>query len=167
MKVYTKTGDKGTTSLIGGKRVAKSDIHLEIYGTLDELSSFIGLLKCEHPDKTSAENLDKIQKILTTINFVFACPDEETGSKFIFDTKNIEWIENQIDELSSALPPINEFLIPGSNRTNALANICRTVCRRAERNIYRMEMLDCQKNAAIFINRLSDYFFVLGRKAEI
>ncbi len=167
MKVYTKTGDKGTTSLIGGKRVAKSDIHLEIYGTLDELSSFIGLLKCEYPDAETATNLDKIQKILTTINFVFACPDEETGSKFKFSVENIEWIENQIDTISTALPPIKDFLIPGSNKANAIANICRTVCRRAERNVYKMEMLDCQKDAAIFINRLSDYFFVLGRKAEI
>ena len=167
MKVYTKTGDKGTTSLIGGKRVEKSDIHLEIYGTLDELSSFIGLLKCELPDEEDAANLDKIQKILTTINFVFACPDEETGRRFQFDVENIKWIENQIDTISSTLPPINDFLIPGTNKTNALANVCRTVCRRAERNIYRMEILDCQKDAAIFTNRLSDYFFVLGRKAEL
>ena len=167
MKVYTKTGDRGTTSLIGGKRVAKSDIHLEIYGTLDELSSFIGLLKSEYPDEEIAANLDKIQKILTTINFVFACPDDETGRRFQFDTENIKWIENQIDTISSELPPINDFLIPGTNKTKALANVCRTVCRRAERNIYRMEILDCQKDAAIFINRLSDYFFVLGRKAEL
>lgn len=166
MKIYTKTGDNGTTSLIGGKRVSKSDIRLEIYGTLDELSSFIGLLKCEHTDAATVDSLDKIQKILTTINFTFASPDEETGRRFKFDTENIKWIENQIDIINSNLPPINNFLIPGSNRINALSNICRTVCRRAERNIHRTETLECQKDAAIFINRLSDYFFVVGRKAE-
>lgn len=164
MKVYTKTGDNGTSSLIGGKRVRKNDIHLEIYGTLDELSSFMGALKCESTDREIIEDLHKIQKILTTINFVFACPDEETGKKFPFSEGNTHWIENKIDSISETLPPIKEFLIPGDNKANALCNICRTVCRRAERKIYETELLDCQKEAAVFINRLSDYFFVLGRK---
>lgn len=166
MKVYTKTGDKGTTSLIGGQRVSKSDIHLEIYGTLDELDSFIGLLKNETIDNIYVADLEHIQKLMTKINCCYASPTAEIDSKFEFGNEEIEWIESKIDEYSATLPPITEFLIPGSNRSNAVANICRTVCRRAERYIHKMELLENQQKASVFINRLSDFFFVLGRRLE-
>ncbi len=163
MKIYTKTGDDGTTSLIGGKRVSKCDPHLEVYGTLDELSSFIGLLKAESDDSVINDDLEHIQEILTRINCCFACPDEETSGKFKFDKTLVAWIEGRIDEYSSTLPPVEKFLIPGTSRQNALSNICRTICRRAERNAYSIDLLENQRACLIFINRLSDFFFVIGR----
>ncbi|MCQ2336681.1 MAG: cob(I)yrinic acid a,c-diamide adenosyltransferase [Paludibacteraceae bacterium] len=166
MKVYTKTGDNGTTSLIGGRRVSKSDIRLEIYGTLDELSSFLGMLKCNTIPDDDIRNISKIQEILTKINMLYASPDEATVAKFQFDTKDILWMEAEIDRISVTLPPVTDFLIPGTNRANALANICRTICRRAERNVYKMQLFEIQQKAAVFLNRLSDYLFVLGRKLE-
>lgn len=166
MKVYTKTGDNGTTALIGGGRVSKSDIRLEIYGTLDELSSFLGMLKCNSIPDDDISNISKIQKILTKINMLYASPDEATDAKFPFDINDTLWIEAEIDKISITLPPITDFLIPGINSANALANVCRTVCRRAERNVYKMDLFENQQKAAIFLNRLSDYLFVLGRKLE-
>ncbi|MCQ2368937.1 MAG: cob(I)yrinic acid a,c-diamide adenosyltransferase [Paludibacteraceae bacterium] len=166
MKVYTKTGDDGTTSLIGGKRVSKTDVRLEIYGTLDELSSFIGMLKCDGIPSDDAASLGRIQKILTKINMLYASPDATTDAKFPFDNADTLWLEEQIDKTSADLPPITDFLIPGTNSKNALANVCRTVCRRAERNIYKLELFENQQKASVFINRLSDYLFVLGRKLE-
>ncbi|MCQ2350958.1 MAG: cob(I)yrinic acid a,c-diamide adenosyltransferase [Paludibacteraceae bacterium] len=166
MKIYTKTGDTGTTSLIGGKRVSKCDGHLEVYGTLDELSSFIGLLKNEPKICECSYELNKIQQILTKINICFACPDSESEKKYEFEQSDTEWIEKKIDEISANLPPIDKFLIPGTNSANALANICRTICRRAERNAYKIQMSENQQKATVFLNRLSDYFFVLGRKIE-
>lgn len=163
MKIYTKTGDDGTTSLIGGERVSKCDPRIETYGTLDELSSFIGLLKVESGNQAVNEDLERIQEILTKINCCFACPDAETSGKFNFDTALVDWIEKRIDEYSLTLPPIDKFLIPGTSRQNALANICRTICRRAERNAYSINLLQNQRSCLIFINRLSDFLFVIGR----
>jgi len=166
MKVYTKTGDTGTTAVIGGKRVSKCDSHLEVYGTLDELDSFIGLLKNEPVGVELFEELTKIQHIIANINCCFACLDSTTEKKFSFEASNLQWIESRIDTYCLTLPQITDFLIPGSNKKNALANVCRTICRRAERQIYKIELLENQKKAAIFINRLSDYFFVIGRVFE-
>lgn len=163
MKIYTKTGDNGTTSLIGGKRVSKCDPHLETYGTLDELSAFIGLLKVESGNPMINEDLERLQEILTGINCCFACPDDETSGKFKFDTALVDWIESRIDEYCNTLPPVDKFLIPGTSKQNALANICRTICRRAERNAYSIDLLENQRACLIFINRLSDFFFVIGR----
>lgn len=165
MKPYTKTGDKGTTSLIGGKRVAKTDIHLEIYGTLDELSSFIGLLKhsvcADH--QTSLVN---IQETLVQINSLFANDNPEWDQNHPFDEAKTQQIEQQIDQIDEQLPSIQSFLLPGCTACNALCNICRCICRRAERNIHQIKLLTNQEKAAVYINRLSDYFFVLGRIYE-
>lgn len=165
MKPYTKTGDKGTTSLIGGKRVAKTDIHLEIYGTLDELSSFIGLLK----QSISAEHrtiLVNIQETLVQINSLFANDNPEWDAKHPFDEQKTAQLEQQIDQIDEQLPCIQSFLLPGCNSCNALCNVCRCVCRRAERAIHQINLFTNQEKAAIYINRLSDYFFVLGRIYE-
>lgn len=163
MKVYTKTGDKGSTSLVGGHRVSKSDARLELYGTLDELDSFIGLLKTEIPSPDK-EFLHKIQENLININALFATDCKEWDEKIGFDTSLTTELENKIDEYQAKLEPLTCFLIPGSSKINALCNVVRTICRRAERQIYHIELLDCQSKATAYINRLSDYFFVLGRK---
>lgn len=164
MKIYTKTGDKGYTGLIGGGRTKKNDSRVEIYGTLDELSSFIGLLKTEECcPKEVFNTLEHIQQTLIRLNCIFALSDNKNSHNFAINTNEITLIEQIIDSYTEKLPPITEFLIPGVNRLNALANICRTVCRRAERRIYDIELCEDQKLAAIYINRLSDYFFILGR----
>lgn len=163
MKIYTKTGDKGTTSLVGGKRVSKADDRLELYGTLDELDSFIGLLKTEIPSPYK-EFLHKIQENLIQVNALFATDCEKWDAKIGFDSSLITELENKIDEYQAELEPITSFLIPGSSKLNALCNVVRTICRRAERQIYHIELLDCQSQATAYINRLSDFFFVLGRK---
>lgn len=163
MKVYTKTGDKGTTSLVGGHRVSKSDARLELYGTLDELDSFIGLLKTEIPSPYK-EFLHKIQENLIQVNALFATDCKEWDEKIGFDVTLITELENKIDEYQATLEPLTSFLIPGSSKINALCNVVRTICRRAERQIYHIELLPCQLSATAYINRLSDYFFVLGRK---
>jgi cob(I)alamin adenosyltransferase len=165
MKVYTKTGDKGTTSLIGGKRVNKTDNHLEIYGTLDELSSFIGLLK-QQVEPTTQQDLQRIQETLVLINSLFANDSEQWDNTHPFDQAAITWLEAAIDSIDANLPPIHCFLLPGTTPNNALCNICRCICRRAERNIYKISLLTNQAIAATYINRLSDYFFTLGRKYE-
>ncbi|MBP7210202.1 MAG: cob(I)yrinic acid a,c-diamide adenosyltransferase [Paludibacteraceae bacterium] len=164
MKVYTKTGDDGTSSLIGGRRVRKNDVHLEIYGTLDELSSFIGLLKNQQELEKYKNELTHIQQTLVNINCIFATDDPEIAKNNSFDIKNIQFLENKIDEYEQMLPPVTDFLIPGENKSNAITNICRTICRRAERRINDLQLAEFQTAAAIYINRLSDYFFVLGRK---
>jgi cob(I)alamin adenosyltransferase len=165
MKPYTKTGDKGSTSLIGGKRVKKDDIHLEIYGTLDELSSFIGLLK-QSVDATLKNELHHIQEILVLVNSLFANDNEAWDAQHIFQESETENIEKQIDQLCSEIAPCHEFIIPGCNACNALAHVCRCVCRRAERQIHKLPLFSNQEKAAVYINRLSDYFFVLSRKLE-
>lgn len=166
MKPYTKTGDKGSTSLIGGKRVSKNDLHLEIYGTLDELSSFIGLLKQSVTDQQYS-HLERIQKTMVQINSLFANDNSQWDQEHPFDEANITWIEQLIDALCQELPPCTAFTLPGSNTCNALCHVCRCICRRAERHIYQIALFNNQQKAAIYINRLSDYFFVLSRKYEV
>lgn len=165
MKPYTKTGDKGTTSLIGGKRVAKTDAHLEVYGTLDELSSFIGLLK-QYTTPNNTATLHQIQETLVLINALFANDNPTWDNQHPFESTLICQLEQEIDQIDQELPPINCFLIPGTCPCNALCNICRCICRRAERHIHQIELLPNQQNASVYINRLSDYFFVLGRFYE-
>ena len=167
MKVYTKTGDNGTTSLIGGQRVKKNDTRLEIYGTIDELSSFLGLLKSQNIDTSYKKDINNIQQTLIQINIVFAIDEKENpeiAQKYQFDNKKITWIETKIDNYDKNLPPITEFLIPGKNQNSSICNICRTICRRTERRIFEIELSEEQKKAAIFVNRLSDFLFILSRK---
>lgn len=164
MKIYTKTGDKGYTGLIGGSRVRKNDPRVEAYGSIDELSSFIGLLKTDKDCPQDAKDLlEHIQKTLINVNCLFAIDDMSKAASFTINSAEISLIEETIDGYSEKLAPITSFLVPGANRANALANVCRTVCRRAERRVYELELCEEQKTAAAYLNRLSDYFFVLGR----
>lgn len=165
--IYTKTGDKGTTSLVGGKRVAKSHIRLNAYGTIDELNSFVGFLACLIEDEKDLSTLSFIQHKLFTVGSYLATETEAISPKAasIIEDKDITRIENQMDEIDSNLPPIRQFILPGGNEAGSRAHICRTVCRRAERCIYLVkEEYPVDDNILIFVNRLSDYFFLLARK---
>jgi len=171
MKIYTKTGDKGTTGLIGGTRVAKSHIRLEAYGTVDELNSFIGLLITEVKESETIDFLNFIQKRLFVVGSYLATDTEkpEIPSEHRIWGNDIAMIEKQIDLIDEKLPPLKNFILPGGVKSAALAHVCRTVCRRAERCMIRLtENYPMQdENPVIFVNRLSDYFFILARKENL
>jgi cob(I)alamin adenosyltransferase len=165
--VYTKTGDKGTTSLVGGRRVPKTDKRIESYGTIDELNAFVGLMTAEISEKEDLDFLRFIQHKLFTIGSYLATDRECTELKIESKVtpESIVRIEQEIDRIDSALPRMKAFILPGGCRSAALAHVCRTVCRRAERQIYRLnEITEIEEPLLIFVNRLSDYFFVLARK---
>mgnify|MGYP000459966521 CR=1 FL=1 len=167
MKIYTKTGDDGTTGLVGGNRVKKFDLRLEAYGTIDELNASIGVLRTEK----LAENIDKIlyniQNKLFNIGSVLA--SDEKGKEFtinlLIKNENIKELEDAIDEYQKDLPVLNHFILPGGNFAAAQCHVARTICRRAERRILEFsEQSEVQNEIIKYVNRLSDYFFALSRR---
>jgi cob(I)alamin adenosyltransferase len=167
LKIYTKTGDKGTTSLIGGTKVSKSHIRIESYGTVDELNSFIGLCCDCINDVESKQTLKEIQDRLFTIGSSLACdPDKEPMLK-LPDLKEIDiiYLENEIDRMNEALPAMKNFILPGGDIAVSNIHIARCICRRAERICVAMQENNLFIDAIVikYINRLSDYLFVLAR----
>jgi len=167
MKIYTKTGDKGTTSLIGGTKVSKAHLRIEAYGTVDELNSYIGLCKDLLIDTGSKILLQEVQDRLFTIGAALACdPEKETKLK-IPDLKeqDITLLEQEIDKMSEQLPPMKSFILPGGHPTISHLHIGRCICRRAERCCVRLEEEQNEVEPIIikYLNRLSDYLFVLAR----
>ena len=166
MKVYTKTGDRGTTSLVGGTRVAKNDPRLDAYGTVDELNSWLGyILSLGVPEEKAADFFIYLQNRLFDLGAALATEaDAEWQPKSIADA-DIAAVEAEIDRMEEYLPRNNRFILPGGTPAAAAANIARTVCRRAERIMVGLPDGTCpaQQNALIFVNRLSDYLFVAGR----
>lgn len=168
-KIYTKTGDLGKTSLIGGTKVAKSNIRIDAYGTVDELNSFIGLTADQLTHLPSKTTLKEIQDRLFTIGSSLACdPDKEPLLK-IPDLKetDIELLEKEIDEMNEVLSPMKSFILPGGHVAISTAHVTRCVCRRAERICVLMQENDLFVDPLVikYINRLSDYLFVLARFA--
>ncbi len=166
MKIYTKTGDSGKTSLIGGKRVPKYHLRIEAYGTIDELISYIGLIRSGEIDFNCKADLLEIQDRLMTCAAILAadCEDCKVIIPELKDT-DIVSIENKIDTMDSELPALRSFILPGGHGVIAYCHIARTVCRRAERIIIRLsEELIVPENVIKYINRLSDYLFTLARK---
>lgn len=166
-KIYTKTGDLGKTSLIGGTKVPKSHLRIESYGTVDELNSYIGLVNDLLDDETSKLMLREIQDRLFTIGSSLACdPDKETGMK-IPDLKesDITVLENEIDKMNEVLPQMKSFILPGGHQAVSTIHVVRCVCRRAERICVHMqeEKLFIDPLVIKYLNRLSDYLFVLSR----
>lgn len=166
-RIYTKTGDKGNTSLIGGTKVAKSHIRIESYGTIDELNSFIGLSTDHLTHDLSIKMLREIQDRLFTIGSSLACdPEKEPGMK-IPDLKaeDINLLEKEIDQMDGQLPAMKNFIIPGGHPAISTLHIARCVCRRAERICVLMqeEQLFVDPLVIQYLNRLSDYLFVLAR----
>jgi len=163
-KIYTKTGDTGKTSLFGGKRVFKNHERIEAYGTVDELNSFLGLLRDSLEDASLIESLTRIQNKLFDIGSYLASPSQKASENVAVKEANISWLEDKIDEMDSELPDLTNFILPGGHIHVSYAHICRTVCRRAERRVVALS-LDTEINPFVirYLNRLSDYFFVLGR----
>src|ERR1700676_2903067 len=166
-KIYTKTGDSGKTSLIGGTKVPKSHIRINAYGTVDELNAFIGLLGDQLADKHSRELLREIQDRLFTIGSSLACDPQKEIAMKIPDLKESDVIllENEMDAMNAKLPEMKSFILPGGHIAVSTAHICRTVCRRAERLIVELDARESIGQPLIikYLNRLSDYLFVLAR----
>jgi cob(I)alamin adenosyltransferase len=166
-KIYTKTGDKGKTSLIGGTKVPKSNIRIESYGTIDELNSYIGLVNDYIIDETTNATLKEIQDRLFTIGSSLACdPDKEPLMKMpdLLES-DVEFLEQEIDRMNESLAPMKFFIIPGGDVAISTAHIARCVCRRGERTCVQMDEEGLYINELVikYINRLSDYLFVLAR----
>ena len=166
MKIYTKKGDKGQTSLIGGTRVGKHHIRIEAYGTVDELNSHIGLIRDQKIDEHTVKILLEIQDRLFTIGAVLASDPEKSKTK-IPDLKeeDVELLEKEIDKMNDDLPEMRSFVLPGGHTTVSFCHIARCVCRRAERNTTLLSESSFVPEIIIkYLNRLSDYLFVLCRK---
>jgi cob(I)alamin adenosyltransferase len=173
MKIYTKTGDKGTTALFGGTRVPKHHIRIESYGTVDELNSHIGLIRDQEIDARSRKILLQIQDRLFTIGAILATDPEKallkSGKERLnipkITNEDIQLLETEMDFMDESLPPMTHFVLPGGHTTVSYCHIARCVCRRAERLatvLHEQEPTDEQ--VLIYLNRLSDYLFVLARK---
>lgn len=170
MKIYTKTGDKGTTSLVGGTRVPKTHIRLEAYGTVDELNSNLGLLITYLTDNRDKKFLQHVQDKLFAVGSHLATDQEKTKlyEISVITPALIEAIEQEIDYLDTLLTSLSNFILPGGSRGAAICHICRTVCRRAERRILALaEQVEISSELLIYVNRLSDYLFTLSRKINL
>ena len=166
MSIYTKTGDKGSTGLIGGTRVSKADVRLEAYGTVDELNAQIGILISLGVKPEHADFLQNIQNLLFTVGSNLATDISRTDYKSASVMKEdfITAVEKEIDRLDQALPPLQQFIIPGGTQQSAQCHACRTVARRAERRIIEMAGdYPVDNKVIVYVNRLSDYFFILSR----
>lgn len=165
MKIYTKTGDLGETSLFGGKRLSKADLKIDTYGTVDELNTHVGLVKdvCENDQK---QVLAKIQEHLFTIGAILATPEGKKNTFFEpITVEDIENLEKQIDLMNESLPDLDAFILPGGHIHVSYCHIARTVCRRAERITVALSKNEEVNDLIIkYLNRLSDYLFVLARK---
>ena len=176
-KIYTKTGDKGETSLFGGARVPKSHVRVEAYGTVDELNSYIGLLTDLIIPPQYKAVLKEIQDRLFTIGSILATEPSKQMKTPDLKNEDIQLLENEIDTMDTELPPLKNFILPGGHSTVSFCNIARTVCRRAERLVINLVLLEKEEGQPInphnelgqtlsiqYLNRLSDYLFILGRK---
>ena len=166
MKIYTKTGDKGMTSLIGGTRVPKFHLRIECYGTVDELNSYIGLIGCQNITVHHQELLKEIQDRLFTIGASLAADPEKSKMKIPdLHEADIKLLEDEIDAMNEVLPELKHFILPGGNTVVSYCHLARCVCRRAERlTVHLASESFVDEKMTIYLNRLSDYLFVLARK---
>lgn len=167
--IYTRMGDKGTTSLVGGVRVSKTHLRLEAYGTIDELNAHIGMLISLIKDGNDKELLQYVQHKLFSVGSYLATDQSQTAlhveSRVSEDT--VRKLEYAIDEIDSSLPKLTEFVLPGGAFEASVCHVCRTICRRAERRILALEAEEgclIEEGVKQFVNRLSDYLFILSRK---
>lgn len=169
MKIYTKTGDSGTTSLLGGARVSKAHVRIEAYGTVDELNSYIGLLRDQPVNEVRKDFLKEIQDRLFTLGAELATePGKDKVVKPDLFSSDVDALEAAMDEMDATLPALKNFVLPGGHQSVSFAHLARCVCRRAERiaiALHEVEPLD--ELTIKYLNRLSDYLFILGRKMAL
>ena len=173
MKIYTKTGDKGITGLVGGKRLPKHDLRIECYGTIDELNSYLGLIRDQEISKNHKTTLLEIQNQLFVIGSLLATDpkllkDDTERKRFGINFLNpeaITFLETEIDAINRELPPMTHFILPGGHQTVSFCHIARCICRRAERTISKLSIEHpTHPEVLIYLNRLSDFIFVMARK---
>ena len=166
MKIYTKTGDEGKTSLFGGKRVDKYDLRINAYGTSDELNSFLGLIRDQKIDPHSRDILINIQENIFVLGSMLAAdPDKPKLKKPDLTEQDVELLEKEMDAMNEALPEMTHFILPGGHQTVSFCHVARTVCRRCERLVVELSNhTDTNPLIGKYLNRLSDYLFVLARK---
>ncbi len=166
MKIYTKTGDLGETSLLGGTRISKGELQIESFGTVDELNSYMGLIRDQIWKIPVLNELIEIQDRLFTIGSHLANDKNKSGIKLPEITDlDVERLEKEIDEMNESLPPMTAFILPGGHTTVSYTHIARCICRRAERQVVRLSKVwEVDPIIIKYLNRLSDYLFVLGRK---
>ena len=164
-KIYTRSGDQGETSLIGGTRVLKSHDRVEAYGDIDELNSFLGLLQDHIPNTAHTDFLLQVQKNLVVIESLIAAdPDKPIPEVPALDPGAVDMLEKEIDQLSAELPPLTSFILPGGDPAGSICHVARAVCRRAERATVRLHSFQPVDPLIIrYLNRLSDYLFILAR----
>jgi len=168
MKIYTKTGDKGTTSLIGGKRVSKNHKRIEAYGTIDELIAFLGVVRDHIDDPDIQKSIIKIQDELMICAAILATDDFLISNIPKLSENSVVWLETEIDKMEKGLPTLNNFILPGGHAAVSFCHVARTVCRRAERvTIGIEENMTSFPIVVRYLNRLSDYLFVLSRRLSI
>lgn len=172
MKIYTRTGDRGMTSLIGGERVFKTDSRVEAYGTADELAAFTALLndrlRADSGPASVCDELNRIVSRLMTVEALLAVGESGGGKVPPLAPEAVAWLEERIDSMQAALPAIDKFTLPGGHPAVSLCHVCRTVCRRAERAALRAAReYDVDEGALVWLNRLSDYFYLLGRTLAV
>jgi cob(I)alamin adenosyltransferase len=165
MKIYTKTGDQGITSLLGGMRVPKSDLRIDAYGTIDELNSYLGLLRDQSVNEPRADFLKEIQDRLFTIGADLATvPGKDKVKKPDLHPEDVILLEQEMDFMDAQLPMLTAFILPGGHQSVSFCHLARTVCRRAERIVVELASFEPVSDLVIqYLNRLSDYLFVLGR----
>jgi cob(I)alamin adenosyltransferase len=166
MKIYTKTGDEGTTALFGGKRVSKADLRIESYGTIDELNSWVGVLRDQEINKTRQGILVAVQDRLFTIGSILATdPDNKKVKIPALSAADITVLEKEIDAIDSSIPPLKSFILPGGHSSVSFGHVARTVCRRAERLVIALNAVEkVDPLVIVYMNRLSDYLFMLCRQ---
>ena len=167
MKIYTKKGDNGETSLFGGTRVKKSDIRIEAFGDMDELNSYIGLIASLPEYGSNLAALERIQNNLFVAGSMLAAESENARSRIpILNSGEPEILEKEIDRMTGILPPLKGFILPGGSQAVSVCHIARCICRRAERHIVALSNFHPVDNSVIiYLNRLSDFLFTLARKA--
>jgi cob(I)alamin adenosyltransferase len=172
MKIYTKTGDEGTTALFGGTRVKKYNLRIDSYGTVDELNAYIGLIKDQNIKDATKDSLLKIQNELFTLGAMLATPPEKetlkSGKERLnipkVNSNSIQFLENEIDTMDSELPQMTHFILPGGHQAVSFCHVARCVCRRAERLCVELNDGEAINSDILkYLNRLSDYLFVLAR----
>ena len=166
MKIYTKTGDKGTTSLLSGERVKKFNLRIDAYGTVDELNSFVGYLRSSEIKEEDSKFLINIQNKLFNLGALLAVKKENSNFKLPkISDDDIKLLEIEMDKIETKLPKLNNFILPGGNQAVSLSHVCRSICRRAERLCVQLTEAEVvEEKLIMYLNRLSDYFFVLSRK---
>lgn len=168
MKIYTKTGDNGTTGLLGGERLPKHAARIAAYGDVDELNAVLGVIRAQTPHAPLRDPLGQIQNALFTVGAQLASPKRESRIEIITSAQ-VDFLERQIDVMSEQLPELRSFILPGGSATSAYLHLARTVCRRAERSIVALASAERESVDSwllIYINRLSDFLFMLARLAN-